>query len=475
MRSCGRLPIIPMALASILTAMACGGDGDSGQQRGALSGDGLLPNLPASLAPDGGSTAQPGLASAIDHLLRGPDLRREVEALTGVAPHRRAGTPNEIVARDWVYSKFIEANLSNVRIETTPYVSWLPKQISLGEVTSQGTSPIDVRPLIGCLGTLPGGLKGQVVFVNYGNAADYQALSPLNYVGKIHLAKRGGGTHRSDKYLQAMEHGALGFIFMHDIVEEGRNLIETGGVGLVPGIPGVAIGALDGQRLADASTRGAPATVHMVVNAEIRPSTTYNVIGEIPGSTAKSENVVFGTHYDSHDVGPSAVDNASGMAATLVAARKLAQNYRFERTIQVIGFGAEEIGLQGAIVHGALNELDIIPNCRLMVNMDVVGNSNLDGVLNVTGSPNSSVPNDANRIAGELGYTNYLTKTAPYTNTDSTPYSVSQCPTATFGKWPFTYYHTEFDTLDKLDWVDLRRTTAMAATFVAESARPTLR
>jgi hypothetical protein len=64
-----------------------------------------------------------------------------------------------------------------------------------------------------------------------------------------------------------------------------------------------------------------------------------NVFWELPG--VSSELVIVGAHYDSAEGAPGADDNASGVAATLELARRLA-NRRFQRTIRFVLFANEE-------------------------------------------------------------------------------------------------------------------------------------
>ncbi len=80
-----------------------------------------------------------------------------------------------------------------------------------------------------------------------------------------------------------------------------------------------------------------------------------SVILTIPGTTRANEVVVIGGHLDSIAVGgnasnaPGADDDASGIATlTEVARVLLAKDYRPERTIKVMAYAAEEVGLRGS-------------------------------------------------------------------------------------------------------------------------------
>ncbi|MEK7388183.1 MAG: M20/M25/M40 family metallo-hydrolase [Elusimicrobiota bacterium] len=80
-----------------------------------------------------------------------------------------------------------------------------------------------------------------------------------------------------------------------------------------------------------------------------------SVVLTIPGSRKPDEIVVLGGHLDSIVRGgppersPGADDNASGIAVLTEAVRVLGESdVRFERTVQFIGYSAEEVGLRGS-------------------------------------------------------------------------------------------------------------------------------
>jgi leucyl aminopeptidase len=81
-----------------------------------------------------------------------------------------------------------------------------------------------------------------------------------------------------------------------------------------------------------------------------------SVILTIPGSELPDEIVVLGGHLDSINGwgnssarAPGADDNASGIAVLTETARLLAESgWRPKRTIQIMGYAAEEVGLRGS-------------------------------------------------------------------------------------------------------------------------------
>jgi hypothetical protein len=80
---------------------------------------------------------------------------------------------------------------------------------------------------------------------------------------------------------------------------------------------------------------------------ELASNTWHNIIVEIPGTSRPAEVIIIGAHFDAVAGSPGADDNASGTAALLEMARVL-RGHPAERTIRLIFFNLEEIGLRGA-------------------------------------------------------------------------------------------------------------------------------
>ncbi|MBS1832826.1 MAG: M20/M25/M40 family metallo-hydrolase [Acidobacteria bacterium] len=88
------------------------------------------------------------------------------------------------------------------------------------------------------------------------------------------------------------------------------------------------------------------------VQAKILEETTdsFNVIGEIRGTTKPSEIVMLGGHLDSWHGGTGATDNATGTAIAMEAVRILTKlKLPMDRTVRIALWGGEEQGLLGSI------------------------------------------------------------------------------------------------------------------------------
>lgn len=84
------------------------------------------------------------------------------------------------------------------------------------------------------------------------------------------------------------------------------------------------------------------------------PVQLYNVVADIPGTEKPDEYVIIGGHIDSWDGATGAVDNASGVATAMEAARLLmAAGARPKRTIRFMLWSGEEQGLYGSAAYVA--------------------------------------------------------------------------------------------------------------------------
>jgi aminopeptidase YwaD len=106
-------------------------------------------------------------------------------------------------------------------------------------------------------------------------------------------------------------------------------------------------------------------TVSATVNVNQKETETQNVVALLPGTdnNLKNEYVVVGAHFDHLGMGGpgsgsrvtdtlavhnGADDNASGVAAVIQLAEKLAAEKKNKRSIIFVAFGAEEMGLVGS-------------------------------------------------------------------------------------------------------------------------------
>ena len=175
-------------------------------------------------------------------------------------------------------------------------------------------------------------------------AGDFAGFIP----GNIALIQR-GTCYYSDKALNAQTAGAVGVIIFNEGNTTDRIPLMYGTLG-GPGvnIPVQSASFALGEELYNLMLAG-DVQVYMFVDTITEERTSQNVIGTLEGLKPDQGIVYIGGHYDSVSSAPGANDDASGVAATLEAARVLStKGHRTKATLKFIAFGAEEIGLDGS-------------------------------------------------------------------------------------------------------------------------------
>ena len=155
-----------------------------------------------------------------------------------------------------------------------------------------------------------------------------------------------------------------------------------------------------------------------VIHQKVR---TQNVVGMIEGSdpVLKDEIIVIGAHYDHLGMGGrgsgsrepevdavhnGADDNASGVAGIIEIAERLSANKnKLKRSIVIVAFGAEEMGLLGSkyFVNNPIIDLDKVV---AMFNFDMIGRLNDKNSIAIGGTGTSVESEDLlNKYLDEHG------------------------------------------------------------------------
>jgi Zn-dependent M28 family amino/carboxypeptidase len=232
----------------------------------------------------------------------------------------------------------------------------------------------------------------------------------------------------------------------------------------------VSVSREDGAYLQRLLRKG-PVTLRLTSSDRIAPMTSWNVTGDLPGRHPQ-QLVIFGSHYDGHDISQGAEDPASGTAAVLEAARVLARYARdqLQATVRVALWGVEEIGLIGSTAYARQHaaELDHI---RFYLNMDSAGAIHpKDIILNQW--PALEAPLRAWSEAMALPFAVGQSLSA---HSDHYPFMIAGVPTGSIGavrleKKGRGYGHTRYDTLDKVELRGLREAADLAARLILRIA-----
>ncbi|MCI0485329.1 MAG: M20/M25/M40 family metallo-hydrolase [Blastocatellia bacterium] len=170
--------------------------------------------------------------------------------------------------------------------------------------------------------------------------------------------------------------------FFPQIVQAGPSLVKA-----IAGLLGEEESALISPNGRPLPPRAIPVTIEIKTRfqAEDLPP-TYNVAGLLEGADPrlKDEYIVLGAHYDHLEKGSDgsvyngADDNASGTAAVLEMARAFTVGPRPKRSVMVIFYTAEEIGLRGSKFFTDYEPLLPLENAVANFNLDMVGRSGAD-------------------------------------------------------------------------------------------------
>lgn len=188
-----------------------------------------------------------------------------------------------------------------------------------------------------------------------------------------------------------------------------------------------------------------------------------NVVGLIPGTSNADRYIVVGAHYDhlgarDSEIFHGADDNASGVAALLSLAAWFSR-HRPPTSLLLVGFDAEEHGLQGAR-HFVATPPVPIDRIAAMINMDMVGRGDA-GTLTVAGThPHPELKPLVEAAAAGRGLSVAFGHDRPaaeakgrqdWTNlSDHGPFHAAGIPYLYFGVEDHADYHKPTDIADKI-------------------------
>ncbi|MEA3051285.1 MAG: carboxypeptidase [Sphingomonadales bacterium] len=290
-----------------------------------------------------------------------------VEGLTTEVGPRLAGTEAEARARDWAVRKLKALGFRNVHVEMTTMATWVR-----GAETAEIVAPFPQRLVVAALGssgaTPPQGVTAQVVgfdSVDELKAAPEEAVrGRIVFVSHAMAPAQDGsgygyyGAVRRSAPAVAAGKGAAAIVIRSLGTDYHRNPHTglTNWAGATP-IPAGALTLPDAENLQRMLKRSRKVTMHLTLTPRfIGDQPTGNVVAEVPGSDPSAGIVLVGGHLDSWDLGTGAIDDASGVAITAAAAKRILDSGRPRRTIRVIWFGDEETGGAGSKAYFAAHK-----------------------------------------------------------------------------------------------------------------------
>ena len=316
-----------------------------------------------------------------------------IESLTTEVGARRVGTEGDRRAIAWAVAKFEALGFDRVWTEEFPIEhGWIRGDITVGTTApyphdmvatalgySVGTdgdlvAEVVEFPTFDDLLAVPEGdaLAGKIAYVSY-SMADY--VPPP---GASRMSGYGQGTRaRGRGHVEAAKRGADAIVIRSVGTDSNRIGHTGGGFSYEEGvrrIPAAALSAPDAILLDNMLKRGQPVTMKLNMTSQITgPIVGTNVIGEITGREGSDNYLVMGAHLDSWGEATGAIDDGAGIGSMMAAAAMIGQmEGRPRRSIRVLLFGAEEIGLVGVREYAKLHA-DEIGNHLLGAEVDSGG------------------------------------------------------------------------------------------------------
>ena len=440
---------------------------------------------PAKAAPVEG--AKPGAD------LLGPEVRENIARLAEASTNTRiawkrlsemcdrfgprfSGTTNLDLAIQWVLEQMRADGLDAVRAEPVTVPRWVRGQESvelLQPARPDGRAePLPMLGLGGSIGTPPEGITAEVLVVRTFAELTERANEAR---GKIVLFDapftQYGETvqFRVNGAIAAAKVGAVASL----IRSVGDFSLRTPHTGMmvyapeVPRIPHAALAPEDAGRLARLAAAGSKIVVRLQMSAHpAEPVISHNVIAEIRGSEKPEEIIVLGGHIDSWDVGRGAQDDGGGCLSSWEALRLIRQlGLKPRRTLRCVLWNNEEFGLAGAKTYRDTHEAEL-GNHVLALEADEGTFAPL-GFGFVGGDVGMDLARQIGEVLQQTLGAGRITKGG--VGADVAPLLERGVPVMSLstdrGRY-FWYHHTDADTPERVDALDLAKCSGAMAGMV---------
>jgi Peptidase family M28 len=406
-----------------------------------------------------------------------------VESLTTEVGPRLAGTEAEQRARDWAVTTMESLGFSNIRVEPFELPVWT-RGLERAEILAPYPQALTITALGGSTSTGPEGIEGELVSLPSLAAlkqADTAALKDkIVYIDEVMTRTQDGSGYgvasakRREAAYIAQQKGALAAL-IRSVGTSTHRFAHTGQMRRVTddnaggrGVPAAALAAPDADQLRRVLARGQPVRLKLLLTPQLQPGgSSGNVVAEIPGREAASEIVLVGAHLDSWDLGTGAVDDGAGVGIVLAAAKLVRDSFPegLRRTVRIVLFGAEEVGLAGAKAYAELHQ-GSLANHVLATESDF-GAGRIWRFDSRVGEAALPIIDEIVRVLHPLGVAPGNNRA--YGGPDMKYIREAGVPVVGLKQngWDyFDLHHTPDDTLDKIAPADLAQNVAAYAAFI---------
>ncbi len=361
---------------------------------------------------------------------------------------RLVGTPENRAAAEFILGRFEDYGFEDPHLEEFRCPSYRDASSELEIVEP-------MKKAVPCL-TLPmtpaGEVEGDLIYVGEGENLEEQ-IDRID--GKVVIALNRLPLPRM------IEAGAVGFVWMHPVPAMGP---PTGVVR--SRVPAVSVKYEDGLMLSRFIKSLGRVRVRVRTEITHVEKTSWNVCGEVPGNGKSDEFVMFGGHYDGHEIAQAAYDcGAPCMISTEIGRVLNKVSESLDRDVRIVLFSSEEFGCQGSQDYAKRHAGDM-ESMRFTYQLDC------------TGGPTTQMVTTAFWPELEPFYERLsedLKMRIPHEQRmgpgDTRAFMELGIPTGCIMDYRGptrldllkTYRHTYYDTLDKIDIRSMREATAIGA------------
>jgi len=389
---------------------------------------------------------------------------------------RMSGSENLERAIDWIVDEMKRDGLENVHTEPVTVTHWVRGNES-AELITPRRMQLHMLGLGRSVGTSGDGIRAPVLVVT--SFADLRAraaeargrivvynvpfdttIAPFAGYGRA-VAYRGVGADSASAV------GAVAAL-VRSVTPRSLRSPHTGAMapydtsGRLRRISAAAISVEDAEMLQRMQDRGERMEILLRMEARtLIPSRSRNVVAEIRGSERPDEIIVMGGHIDSWDVGQGAMDDAGGSVVAWEALRLIKQLGRPKRTVRVVLWTNEEIGLAGGTAYRDAHRAELDKHVLAMESDNGVFKPR---ALQFGGGEGGIA--QTQRIASLLTAIGIDSARVGGPEADISPIYALGVPAITLDTDQsryFWYHHSEADTIDKLDPADVAKCVAAFA------------
>jgi len=381
--------------------------------------------------------------------------------------NRLSGSESLEDAIEWAVAEMKRDGLENVHTEPVKVPHWVRGQES-AEIVAPRRQRLAMLGLGNSIGTPAAGVEGDLLIVRSFDELDAAGSAVKGRVVLFNVPFTNYGEtvqYRSNGPSRAAALGAVA-VLVRSVGPPGLRLPHTGALRYAEGapqIPAAAISTEDADKLQRMQDRGTTVRIHLKMDAKFLPDAdSFNVVGEIRGRERPDEVVLVSGHFDSWDVGTGSTDDGGGCVVSWEALRLMKKlNLRPRRTVRVVLWTNEENGTRGALAYRDRHK-DELGNHVLMFESD-------GGVFRPTGfgfSGSDAARAKVTEIAALLRGIQADHISAAGEGADIGPsVQAANIPAMSLdvdGNY-FLIHHTDADTIDKIDPMDMSRASAAIA------------